>query len=58
MALYLSPAERDVRAFAAEFGHLPSVRQGLAYCESGRISWEAMADLCAKSLAAGLASVR
>lgn len=39
-------AERDVRAFAEEFP-LPSVLRGVALCESGRLSWEAVAALFA-----------
>lgn len=55
MAPTASPAELDVRAFAAEFP-TPAVRQALAHCESGRLTWEAVAGLFARSLSAGLAS--
>lgn len=48
-------AESDVRAFAAQFP-TANVKAALAYCESGRLTWEQVADLFARSLAAGLAA--
>jgi hypothetical protein len=49
-------AERDVRDFARQFP-TPAVLRGLALCESGRITWEQMADLAARTLASALKEV-
>lgn len=49
-------AEADVRAFALQFP-TANVAAALAHCESGRLSWEAVRDLFARSLEAGLAEV-
>jgi hypothetical protein len=55
MARNVSAAESDVRAFAQQFP-TPNVKAALAYCVSGRLTWEQVADLFAKSLAAGMAA--
>jgi hypothetical protein len=49
-------AESDVRAFAQQFP-TANVLRALALCESGRLDWQPVADLFARSLAAGLAEV-
>lgn len=49
MAPTASPAEQDVRSFAAEFP-TPQVRRALAMCESGRLGWDDVAELFRRSL--------
>lgn len=56
MAPITTAAERDVRKFAEQFP-TPNTLRALALCESGRLSWESVADLFAQSLRAGLATV-
>jgi hypothetical protein len=55
VASTISQAEADVRAFAEQFP-TPNVKAALAHCESGRLAWEKVASLFARSLSAGLAS--
>jgi hypothetical protein len=54
---YVSDAERDVRAFAAEFPTAQTLR-AVALCESGRLSWLSVAELFARSLGSALSEVR
>lgn len=49
--------ETEVRAFAAEFGHLPNVQRMIALCEAGTISWAQAHQVARRALAAGLAAV-
>jgi len=51
-----SQVELDVRAFAAQFP-TPNVLAAVAYCESGRLTWGQVYDLCREALSAGLAAV-
>lgn len=53
--LSATQAELDCRAFAQQFP-TPNVRAAIAHCESGRLAWEQVANLFAKSLAAGVAA--
>jgi hypothetical protein len=54
-ALTTTQAEADVRAFAQQFP-TPNTLRALALCESGRITWEQVAALFARSLGAALAT--
>lgn len=56
MAATICP-ETEVRAFAAEFGHLPNVRRMLALCESGQVTWAQAHGIARRALAAGIAAV-
>lgn len=49
--------ETEVREFAAEFGHMPSVRRMVALAEAGTISWAQAHEIARAALAAGLAAV-
>jgi hypothetical protein len=53
MAPIASPAEQDVRTFAAQFP-TPQVQRALALCESGRLTWDDVADLFRRSLGSAL----
>jgi hypothetical protein len=53
MAPTASPAEQDVRLFAAEFP-TPQVQRALALCESGRLAWGDVAELFRRSLGSAL----
>lgn len=53
---YAAEAEGLVREFAAKWDS-PSVREALAYCESGRLAWVDVAALFARSYGTALASV-
>jgi hypothetical protein len=53
MAPTASPAEQNVRAFAAEFP-TPQVRRALTLCESGRLAWDDVAELFRRSLGSAL----
>ena len=49
-------AEVTVRDFARQYP-TPNTLRGLAYCERGEISWQAMSELCARALTAGMSAV-
>lgn len=49
--------EAEVREFAREFP-TPNVRQAVALCESGRLSWAEVHEIFRRSLAVGLSAVR
>jgi hypothetical protein len=51
-----SQSEIDVREFAREFP-TPNVRQLLALCECGRVSWDDAAEVARDALKAGLKAV-
>ena len=53
MAPIASPAEQDVRAFAAQFS-TPQVQRALALCESGQLAWGDVAELFRQSLGSAL----
>jgi len=57
MAPNTTTPEADVRAFAAEFGHLPNVQRMIALAEAGTITWAQAHQVARQALAAGLASV-
>lgn len=50
-------AEQDVREFAAQFP-TANVQRAVRLCEAGVVTWEQVAEVFRKSLAAGLAAVR
>jgi hypothetical protein len=49
--------EAEVRAFAAEFGHLPNVARMVAMCEAGTITWAQAHKIARQALAAGISAV-
>jgi hypothetical protein len=49
-------SEKECRMFAAEFD-TPNVRQAIALCEAGTLTWSAVAEIFRASLAKGLAEV-
>lgn len=49
-------AESEVRAFAAEYP-TPHTLAALAYCESGRLTWDAVAELFRQSLITAIRTV-
>lgn len=48
--------ESDCRAFAVQFD-TPNVRQAIALCEAGTLTWAQVAEILRASLAEGLATV-
>lgn len=50
-------AEYQCREFAAQYP-TPNVLRALAYAESGRLTWDQIAQLFRDSLAVGVAAVR
>lgn len=58
--LPFSARESEARTLALEFAAkwpTPNVRQAVAYCESGRLEWSAVAELFARSFASAQASL-
>ena len=53
----MTPSEKIVREFAAEF-NTPNVKQALALCEAGTLTWAQVAEIFRSSLAEGLEAVR
>ena len=54
----MSESETQCRAFTAEFGHLPNVRQAIALAEAGSLDWSTIEEIFRSALAEGLAAVR
>lgn len=52
--LTASQVETEVREFAAQFP-TPNVLRAIAYCESGRLTWEQVHPICVEALAKALA---
>lgn len=53
----MASSEKNVREFAAQFS-TPNVKQALALCEAGTLTWAQVEEIFRSSLAEGLEAVR